>query len=214
MALLIYLFGYIALVALLIRMARLRRLQIAVAVLAVAVPTWDLVPIWAQYEWLCWTVPEVNTPSKPIRVAGYLDQTRPMGPGTAKLRLEQGFEYVEALASYPSNARFERASRLPNGRIEIVSIDKPISRYWLERSDRTLPLGAGIGTERIIDTATGAAIAWETWVTPGESWVIKTIVPNELRRYGGNTSCNSDREAGALSLWAVLRPINETEESR
>lgn len=155
---------------------------------AVAIPTWDLVPQHIAYREACRSEAGDHVASESIAVRGFFDPD--MSEIFAHRFVEnQRIEYVETYTSLATGKKLVRVERGANGDARVLEISGPTSQY--EVSDfsflRTDLLRAS--GRKVTDRATGKVVASHTRIAKARSWVFRALFP-PMWPGGGGAACS------------------------
>jgi hypothetical protein len=168
-------------------------------VVAIAVPTWDLVPQHLAYRAACAAEAGEFAASGPIEVAGFFHPE--MNEKSARAFVEDlGFKYIETYTIRATGKTLIRVETDRDGAVNAVEIAAPTSRYEIVnfnnlRADRLREAGT-----RVVERETGRVIASQTSIAKDRSWVFRALFPATWPG-GGGAVCS-----GAAPRYTYLAP--------
>ena len=157
---------------------------------AVVIPTWDLVPQHIAYRAACATEAGEYVASERIEVAGFFDAE--LSEEFARSFVEElGFKYIETYTIRATGKTLIRVERDADGAVKTVDIARPTSRYEVSsfnylRADRLRAFG-----KRVIDRETGNVVASQATIAKARSWLFRALFPSSWPG-GGGAACSGE----------------------
>jgi hypothetical protein len=210
----LYFFGVIAIYIFawywIVRWCRPRWAKGGLILVAVAIPTWDLVPQHIAYRAACKSLAGEYLASEPIAVRGFFDPD--MSETFARRFVEnEGFAFVETYAFLATGKRLVRVERDTNGVVKVVEISSPMSRYELSDFSFLRTDLLRVSGRKVTDRETGKVVASQTRIAKARSWVFRALFP-PMWPGGGGAVCTGANPRHQYLVPGFLVPTSDDSE--
>lgn len=188
------------------RRFKARWVKVAIALVAVLIPTWDLIPQGVRFRELCEREAGQHFYAEPIVVEGFYGPSMGRG-GAADFVEHEGYRYIETKGPYQGVAgQLLRIEQGPGGEIVRTKIDRVTSRYELSDFRERRGWGLSVAGQRVIDRETGAVLADDVSAYKGGNWIFRS---RAFRAFpAGGDPCHGPPQPEALLPTKFLLPAN------
>ncbi len=152
---------------------------------AVAIPTWDMLPQHVAYRAACQSEAGEYVASEPIIARGFYYAFADEEAARSFVD-ELGFDYVEVYSIQPAGKTLVRVARESTESVKALPIGSPESQFEYSEFSRQLGSNLRAFGLQVIDRKSGQVLASHTTIGKRSTWVFRFLFPSTWPGDGGS----------------------------